>query len=507
MLLWPVLRRVGCGGGPTALGIALVGVTPPAVALHSAVTGAAVAMPWLLLAAVLAGRGWLRRAVAGAAVVVAALTAPLVGAAVLALAAHAVVDGTLSRRPGRVVQVGVGIVIAAAAVALAVAASGHGPLVGIAAPLASRVVVTVLAAGFVLVVAGWRVRWVRPLLSPAVLLLAALLVPGPGRTVAALTVLPFLAVVLAAVAEAVADRVPGWLRWPLPALAGGAAAVGTVLLLPVPGRGAEPAPSLLLGWMDEQMPPGTTLHADALDRAELIEAGFPAARLRSLGAPVTAADAVLLATRPGAVPTGSCAAGELRATLPWWGGAPAELCGAMDPVAMDEAERAGRVRIGTALAGNRGLQLGPASDRATHVRPGRPPADDRAERARHLAHVGGVRLPDGPLRARGQPPTPGAARVRRRPDERPRPAPHSCANGSRGNTPRSSLPSCGSTTAVCSSATGRPPRQACCRADGAARRPVPPHRPERSSRIRSSDLAERGQSRTAGRAPDRPPNP
>ena len=359
MLLWPVLRRLGCGGGPTALGIALVGVTPPAVALHSAVTGAAVAVPWLLLAAVLAGRGWLRRVAAGGAVVVAALTAPLVGAAVLALAAHAVLDGTVSRRPGRVVRVGVGIVLAAAAVALAVAAAGHGPLVGIAGPLAGRVVVTVLAAGVVLVVAGWRVRWVRPLLSPAVLLLAALLAPGPGRTVAALAVLPFLAVVLAAVAEALAVRVPGWLRWPLPALAGGAAAVGTVLLLPVPGRGAEPAPSLLLGWMDEQMPPGTTLHADALDRAELIEAGFPAARLRSLGAPVTAADAVLLATRPGAVPTGSCAAGELRATLPWWGGAPAELCGATDPVAMDEAERAGRIRIGTALAGNRGLQLGP----------------------------------------------------------------------------------------------------------------------------------------------------
>ena len=359
VLLWPALRRLGCGGAPTALGIALVGVTPPAVALHSAVTGAAVAVPWLLLAAVLAGRGWLRRVAAGGAVVVAALTAPLVGAAVLALAAHAVVDGTVSRRAGRRVRVGAGIVMAAAAVALTVAASGHGPLVGIAGPLAGRVLVTVLAVGVVLVVAGWRVRWVRALLSPAVLLLAALLAPGPGRTVAALTVLPFLAVVLAAVAEALADRVPGWLRWPLPALAGGAAAVGTVLLLPVPGRGAEPAPSLLLGWMDEQLPPGTALHADALDRAELIEAGFPAARLRSLGAPVTAADAVLLASRPGAVTTGSCAAGELRATLPWWGGAPAELCGAMDPVAVDEAERAGRIRIGTALAGNRGLQLGP----------------------------------------------------------------------------------------------------------------------------------------------------
>ena len=47
--------------------------------------------------------------------------------------------------------------------------------------------------------------------------------------------------------------------------------------------------------------------------------------------------------------------------LPWWGGAHAELCGAADPVVADETEQAGRVRIGSALAGNRGLQLGPAA--------------------------------------------------------------------------------------------------------------------------------------------------
>ena len=502
VLLWPVLRRLGCGGGPTALGIALVGVTPPAVALHSAVTGAAVAVPWLLLAAVLAGRGWLRRVAAGGAVVIAALTAPLVGAAVLALAAHAVLDGTVSRRPGRVVRVGVGIVMAAAAVALAVAAAGHGPLVGIAGPLAVACVASPSwPPGSSWSSPGARVRWVRPLLSPAVLLLAALLAPGPGRTVAALAVLPFLAVVLAAVAEALADRVPGWLRWPLPALAGGAAAVGTVLLLPVPGRGAEPAPSLLLGWMDEQLPPGTTLHADALDRAELIEAGFPAARLRSLGAPVTAADAVLLATRPGAVPTGSCAAGELRATLPWWGGAPAELCGATDPVAMDDAERA-RTHPDRHGAGREPRPAArPGRGRTAHLRPRRPPVDDRAERARHLAHVDGVRLPDGPLRAGGQPPPAGAARVRRRPADGRHDRPRVPARVARGAT-----------------RPVRPRRRAGRRRRTARRLPrAHPGGPaagltaQRDDRhrpadlrdplgIRSSDVVERPQSATAGRA-------
>lgn len=361
-LLWPILRRLGCGSGPTALGVVLVGVLPPAVALHSSVTAAAVAVPWLLLAAVLAGSGWLRRVTAALAVLMAVVTAPLVGAAVLALTAHAVADGTASRRPGRAVRIAGGAVVGAAAVVLAVVASGHGPLAGVAAPpLPAAVATAVVVAGIVLVASGAWVRWVRPLLSPTVLLLVAILAPGPGRVVAALAVLPFLAVLLAAVAEELAARAPRQVLGPVPVLATGAAVAATAVLLPVPGRTAEPGPSTLLGWMDEQMPPGTTLHADALDRAELIEAGFPAARLRALGAPVTGNDAVLVATRPGLGSPGACSTGELRATLPWPGGAQAALCGAADPVDKDETEQARRVRIGTALAGNRGLQLGPTA--------------------------------------------------------------------------------------------------------------------------------------------------
>ena len=362
VLLWPVLRRLGCGGGPTALGVTLVGVTPPAVALHSSATAAAVGVPWLLLAAVLAGRGWLRRGAAALAMLVAVVTAPLIGAAVLALAAHAVVDGTLSRTWGRPRRVAAGLVVGAAAVALAVAASGDRPPAGVVAPpLPHGAAAAVALTGIVLVASGWWVRWVRPLLSPTVLLLVALLAPGPGRAAAALAVLPFLAMVLAAVAEEGVVRGRTRALWPVPVVATGATLVATVLLLPVPGRAPAPGPSTVMGWMDEQMPPGTTLHADALDRAELIEAGFPAARLRELGAPVTSHDAVLLGARPGAAPAGTCSTGELRATLPWWGGAQAQLCGAADPVASDETEQAGRIRIGTALAGNHGLQLGPSA--------------------------------------------------------------------------------------------------------------------------------------------------
>ena len=132
VLLWPILRRLGCGGGPTALGVTLVGVTPPAVALHSSVLAAAVGVPWrcsprywpgadgcdVLPRFRGAGGGGDRR---------------LVGAAVLALAAHAIVEGTLSRRwtcrarhrPGRRRRGGGRV---------AVAASGSGPLARVAAP-------------------------------------------------------------------------------------------------------------------------------------------------------------------------------------------------------------------------------------------------------------------------------------------------------------------------------------------------------------------------------------
>ena len=250
------------------------------------------------------------------------------------------------------------------------------------------------------------------------------------------------------------------------------------------------------------MPPGTTLHADALDRAELIEAGFPAARLRSLGAPVTAADAVLLATRPGAVPTGSCAAGELRATLPWWGGAPAELCGAADPVAMDEAERA-RTHPDRHGAGR---EPRPAA------RPGtRPNCSPSGRVDPRLMIVLSVLATSHTLTVSDFPTAPyePADSLRRQVllgsvDGLPTddtPAPRSCASGSRGNTPRSSRPSCGSTTADCSSATARPPRRACCRADGSARRPAPAPRDLRDPLgIRSSDCRRKAASATVGRA-------
>src|SRR6185437_5847644 len=129
---------------------------------------------------------------------------------------------------------------------------------------------------------------------------------------------------------------------------------------------ADGPPASLLAWAVEQQTSGAMLHADPLDRAELVVAGFPPERLRDLGGPVADTDVVLLADRPHVGrPAGApvhCAAGTLLATVPSWAGARAEICGALPPVAdPDPGERASRVRIGTALAGNPGLRLDPAA--------------------------------------------------------------------------------------------------------------------------------------------------
>ncbi len=371
VLLWGVLHRLGCGSLPTALAVAVVGVTPVALALHAAATAAAVAVPWLLLAALLCWRGRVLGPVAALAAAVAVLTAPLLGAVLLALVAHEVAGRAPSRtaRASRGVPLAVAAGVAAAGVAAA--AAGGGPLAGQAAPpIATGPALAGVACGLVVVVAGWRVRWVRPLLSPALVVLAVLLVPGPGRAAAALTALVLLAVVGAAVLDDVVERVPARARTLLRGVGAGgtaAATVAAVAALPAlpPAPAAQGGYASLVAWAGEQDSSGALVHADPLDRAELVAAGFPPERLRDLDAPVAAGDVVLLAHPRAGAPADTpahCAAGTLLATVPGAGAAPAEICGTRAAVADPApAERAGRARIGTALAANPGLTLGPAA--------------------------------------------------------------------------------------------------------------------------------------------------
>ena len=88
LLAWPVLRGLGVSAPATAVGVALLGAALPAVTLHAGISAGAPAAVWLMFAAWFAVRQWGRAAVVAA--LVAALTAPLAGVALLALAAHLV---------------------------------------------------------------------------------------------------------------------------------------------------------------------------------------------------------------------------------------------------------------------------------------------------------------------------------------------------------------------------------------------------------------------------------
>ncbi|MDT7579907.1 MAG: hypothetical protein QOK35_1171 [Pseudonocardiales bacterium] len=370
VLMWGVVRRLGCGPLPSALAVVVVGVTPMALALHSGVTAAAVAVPWLLVAALLCWRGRALGIVAGAAAALAVLTAPLIGAVLLALAAHWMADRTMAGTVRSSRGIPLTAALGGAAAGLAAASAGSGPLAGQAAPVVTTgAAIAGAVCGLLAVVAGWRIRWVRPLLTPAIVVLAVLLVPGPGRAAAALTALALFAVVTAAVADDAIARVPAESLPVLrPALAAGIAVMAVVGLPDNPASAAstDSAPAPLLAWAADPGTAGAMLHADPLDRAELVVAGFPPERLRDLDGPVADADVLLLAGRPHAgTPVDTpvhCASGTLLATVPRAGAAPAEICDARaaapDP---EPAERASRVRIGTALAGNPSLQLDPAA--------------------------------------------------------------------------------------------------------------------------------------------------
>jgi hypothetical protein len=412
VLLWPVLRRLGCSAPATALAVAVVGIAPPVVALHAVVTPAAVAVPWLLGAGLFAAPARARIVAATVAVLLAVLTLPLVGAVLLATAAHWVADRTLGWTLPAGVRWGLVGVLGCAAIVLAVAASGAGPLAGAATPAATSEVGAAVAAGVLVVLAAWWTRWVRPLLTPLVLLLAVALVPGPGRVAAALLGAPLLALLVAAVADDTAVRLSALSRVrPVLAAAAPVAVLAVVMTATTATAApsaralpADPTPATLRLWLDEQLGADVVLHADPLDRAALLAAGFPAERLGPLSPVVPHGGARLVtervADKAGVAPA-PCPASALIASLPRWQGGPAELCGDGAAVDADPPDLASRQRFGSALAGNPRIQLADAA--AELLTAGR--VDPRIMIVLGaLASAHTVTVPDFPL-ADFQPPT------------------------------------------------------------------------------------------------------
>lgn len=218
VLLWPMARRIGLPFPIAGLAVVLAGAVPPLVMLQASADPAAPAVFWLLVAALLAGRGPAAARGAYLACTLAALTSPVAAVALAAFVAHAARTGQLGPRlrpAGRWVVVAVAVL----------AALGGGTLLvlGGVLPDGDPVPVALAAAGGLLVLLTARSR--RPL-APVGTAAAALLVLAQfpdTRTAALLLLAPVLAVLGAGLADRVLDRAR-------PARAG-AVLAGTVLVL------------------------------------------------------------------------------------------------------------------------------------------------------------------------------------------------------------------------------------------------------------------------------------
>lgn len=202
VLLWPMGRRIGLPFPVAGLAVVLAGAVPPLVVLQASADSAAPAAFWLLVAALLAGRGPAAARGAYLACALAVLTSPVAAVALAAFVAHAARSGQLGPRlrpAGRWV-----VVVAAATVAVC----GGGTLVGLGGTLPDAVpgLVALAAVGGLLVLLTARSR--RPLApvgTGAAVLLVLALFPDT-RTAALLLVGPVLAMLGAGLADRVLDR-------------------------------------------------------------------------------------------------------------------------------------------------------------------------------------------------------------------------------------------------------------------------------------------------------------
>lgn len=232
ILLWPLCRRLGLPAPIAGLAVVLAGACPPLVALQAGADPATPAAAWLVLAALLAGRGRAANRIAYLASVVAAVTAPVAGVALAAFVAHAVRTRQLGPRlrpAGRWTTT---------VLATAVAAFGTGLLAGSAppGPLPGAALVALLATGATAVALTGRFR--RPLApvgTGAVVLLVLAAVPGT-RTAALLLLGPVLALLLAGLADRALPR-------DRPARAGGVLAVAVLGSLAAAGPLVDAASS------------------------------------------------------------------------------------------------------------------------------------------------------------------------------------------------------------------------------------------------------------------------
>jgi hypothetical protein len=276
LLLWRTARRIGLRVPAAAVAVVLAGL--PALLSAAALIDipAQLAVPWLLLAAWLTASGQstgTARAVALAATVVATLLAPDVLLLVLAGGAAHLVTGRATLR-GRLIAALVSVPVLVL-VTLLLPRWDPQPdafWIGNAALAAA-------AVGFVLI--GGLGAWMSDRLRvPAIALVATTLgaIVLSGRLSAVVVCLPLAALVTAALADELALRLPVGARRGLRIAA--AAALASALVVAVVGLLRLPQAELpardyraLVGWVEDNVPPGGRVVVPEQVWGELVHAG------------------------------------------------------------------------------------------------------------------------------------------------------------------------------------------------------------------------------------------
>jgi hypothetical protein len=276
LLLWRTARRIGLRVPAAAVAVVLAGL--PALLSAAALIDipAQLAVPWLLLAAWLTASGQstgTARAVALAATVVATLLAPDVLLLVLAGGAAHLVTGRATLR-GRLIAALVSVPVLVLVTLLLPRWDPQPDAFGI-----GNAALAAAAVGFVLI--GGLGAWASDRLRvPAIALVATTLgaIVLSGRLSAVVVCLPLAALVTAAVADELALRLPAGARRGLRIAA--TAALASALVVAVVGLLRLPQAELpardyraLVGWVEDNVPPGGRVVVPEQVWGELVHAG------------------------------------------------------------------------------------------------------------------------------------------------------------------------------------------------------------------------------------------
>lgn len=306
LALFTLARQLGLSAVAAAAAALIAGLAPTVVSAQILLAPAAVAVMWLLLAAVLVSARpaltfltWQARLLGALLVAVAGLLAPVTVLVPGGIVLAALLAGSLFPRWRIAFRVLLaGLIVAAVVVAglLApdtLAGAPSSPLLQ-----ATSTAVAVAGLGLALLVT-WQVRWLAPVALGAVPIFVVALLPVQGQAAAVVAAIPVVALLATAFVEDVilVRRRPARQVWRLVAGAVSVAVVIGLVVLPASSASTETGtPQVALAtWIDTNVAPDTAVQVSPTLWVELVRAGLPRDRLQRTDDPASGPVPTLLA--------------------------------------------------------------------------------------------------------------------------------------------------------------------------------------------------------------------